>query len=75
MLAGLPQNWWWGRYNYAIAAMERVTAPVGFSTYTEQEITLVTDADFYVAVDGSDDNDGSFDAPFATIEKQNGVAV
>ncbi len=69
MLAGLPQNWWWGRYNYAIEAMERVTAPVGFSTYTERKVPLVEDADFYVAVDGSDDNDGSFEKPFATIEK------
>ena len=68
-LSGLPQNWWWGRYNYAIEAMYRVTAPVGFSTYTKQETTLVTDADFYVALDGSDDNDGSFEKPFATIEK------
>ena len=69
MLAGLPQNWWWSRYNYAIEAMERVTAPAGFSTYTEPEFGLVEDANFYVAVDGDDNNDGSFNAPFATIEK------
>ena len=30
---------------------------------------LVTDARFYVSTAGSDANDGTIDAPFATIEK------
>ena len=68
-LSGLPQNWWWKLYNYQLATMEREAAPIGLSTYTPKETVLVTDADFYVAVDGSDDNDGSFEKPFATIEK------
>ena len=69
VLSGLPQNWWWGRYNYKVQASKWVTAPVGFSSFTEKEYGLVENADFYVAVDGSDDNDGSFEHPFATIEK------
>lgn len=69
VLSGLPQNWWWGRYNYKVAATKWVTAPTGFSTYTEKETVLVKDADFYVAVDGDDNNNGSFEKPFATIEK------
>lgn len=72
-LSGLPQNWWWGRYNYAVSSLERLAAPVGLSTYTEKEFGLVEDADFYVAVDGNDSNDGSFFAPFATIEKARDV--
>lgn len=72
-LSGLPQNWWWGRYNYAISTLSRVEAPVGFSTYTEREFGLVENADFYVSTDGSDDNDGSFEKPFATIEKARDV--
>ena len=43
--------------------------PTGFSTYTEKERPLLTDADLYVAPDGSDENDGSLDRPLATIEK------
>ena len=69
VLSGLPQNWWWGRYNYKVQASKWVTAPVGFSSYTEKTYGLVENADVYVAVDGSDDNDGSFEKPFATIEK------
>ena len=68
-LSGLPQNWWWKQHNYKVAAMKRVTAPVGFSTYTQKENVLVENADFYVAVDGNDANDGSFAHPFATLEK------
>ena len=40
--------------------------PVVRSHYTEKEYPLVTDADFYVATDGDDNNPGTFDAPFAT---------
>ena len=43
--------------------------PVLFSHYTEPEYPLVTDADFYVSTDGSDDNDGSFAHPFRTWER------
>ena len=43
--------------------------PVLFSHYTEPEYPLVTDADFYVSTDGSDENDGSFDRPFRTWER------
>ncbi|MBR6915914.1 MAG: S-layer homology domain-containing protein [Clostridia bacterium] len=44
-------------------------APVVRSYYTEKEYPLVKDADFYVAVDGDDKADGSFDRPFATWER------
>ncbi|MBQ1502556.1 MAG: right-handed parallel beta-helix repeat-containing protein, partial [Clostridia bacterium] len=44
-------------------------APVLRSHYTEKEYPLVTDADFYVSTNGSDDNDGSFDHPFRTWER------
>ena len=47
----------------------RQPTPTGFSTYTEKERPLLDGADLYVATDGSDDNDGSFDRPLATIEK------
>ncbi|MBR3417005.1 MAG: S-layer homology domain-containing protein [Clostridia bacterium] len=43
--------------------------PVLFSHYTEPDYPLVTDADFYVSADGSDDNDGSFAHPFRTWER------
>ncbi len=44
-------------------------APKLLSSYTEPDYPLVTDADFYVAVDGDDSNPGSLDKPFATFEK------
>ncbi|MBP9988854.1 MAG: right-handed parallel beta-helix repeat-containing protein [Ruminococcus sp.] len=47
----------------------RESAPSNLSTYTKSDYPLVENADFYVSVDGSDENDGSFSAPFATIEK------
>lgn len=47
----------------------RMAAPVGLSEYTGIDSDLVQDADFYVSTKGSDDNDGSFASPFATIEK------
>lgn len=43
--------------------------PIVHSEYVEKEYPLVTDADFYVAVDGSDSADGSFDRPFATFAR------
>ncbi|MBQ5953046.1 MAG: right-handed parallel beta-helix repeat-containing protein [Lachnospiraceae bacterium] len=69
MLSGLPQNWWWGRYNYTVKASKWLTAPTGFSSYTEPEKTLIDNADFYVSVRGSDENDGSFAHPFATLDR------
>ena len=56
-------------FGSSIVEKYRVTAPKGFSNYTEKEAVIVDDADFYVSVNGSDTNDGSLDAPFATIEK------
>lgn len=44
-------------------------SPAGLGVYTEKEKVMVNNADFYVSVDGSDNNDGSSDRPFATIEK------
>ncbi len=43
--------------------------PVIRSHYTEKEYPLVDDADFYVAPDGNDDAEGSFDHPFATFRR------
>ena len=43
-------------------------APKLISQYTEKEQKLVDDADIYVAVDGDDRNDGSFEKPLATFE-------
>ena len=43
--------------------------PTGLSVSAKGEQKLVMNADLYVAPDGSDDNDGSFDHPLATIEK------
>lgn len=69
VLSGLPQNWWWGRYNYAMATLRRVESPVGFSQWTQPDLSPVENADFYVAANGSDQNDGSFERPFATLER------
>ena len=41
--------------------------PVIRSQYTEKEYPLVTDADIYVATDGSDENPGTFEKPLATF--------
>ena len=68
-LGGLPQNYWWSVHTIKVAQNHRVATPVGFSTWTAPEFGLVGDADFYVAVDGDDSNDGSFEKPFATIER------
>ena len=39
------------------------------SAYTEPEYPLVKDADFYVATDGDDSADGSFEHPFRTWDR------
>ena len=45
-------------------------SPSIYSVHTEKARTLVTDADIYVAADGSDSNgDGSFEKPYATLER------
>ncbi len=41
--------------------------PVLKSHYTEKEYPLVDDADVYVAVDGDDNNPGTFEAPLASF--------
>ncbi|MBQ3901161.1 MAG: S-layer homology domain-containing protein, partial [Clostridia bacterium] len=43
--------------------------PVPRSQYTEPEYPLVENADVYVAVNGSDSNTGTFDAPVATFNR------
>ena len=43
--------------------------PTGFGTYTKKERPPLDGADLYLSPDGSDDSDGSFDHPLATIEK------
>ena len=43
--------------------------PTGLSVSTKGEQKLVMNADLYIAPDGSDNNDGSFDHPLATVEK------
>ena len=68
-LGGLPQNYWWSVHTTKVAQNHRVATPAGFSTWTAPEFGLVENADFYVAVDGDDSNDGSFEKPFATIER------
>lgn len=47
----------------------KVAEPVGTGHFTPKEAVIVNDADIYVSVNGSDDGDGSFSGPFATIEK------
>ena len=41
--------------------------PKPLSTYTEPDYPLVDGADVYVAVDGNDKNDGTFEKPLATF--------
>ncbi len=43
-------------------------APKLISAYTDRGQRLVDNADIYVAVDGNDKNDGSFEKPLATFE-------
>ena len=47
--------------------------PVTISHFKEPEYPLVTDADFYVGTNGSDENDGSFERPFRTFNKAVGA--
>lgn len=54
-----------GEYKYQL----RYNRPAGYSTYTEKEYPLVTDADIYVAVDGNDSNPGTLEQPIATFGK------
>lgn len=56
--------------NYAVEKYTlREAAPVNLNTYEKRAYEKVSDADFYVSAKGSDENDGSFEAPFATVEK------
>ena len=68
-LSGLPQNWWWNIYKDTLQARNRIADPAGLSSVSLEETGLVENADFYVAVDGDDEGDGSFSHPFATIER------
>ncbi len=52
---------------FAFAAPLKYNEPVLMSHYTEPEYPLVDNADVYVAVDGDDNNPGTFDAPLATF--------
>lgn len=56
-------------YNINMNKYEKTSTPFGFSVFTQPQKKLINDADFYVSTKGSDDNDGSFSAPFRTIEK------
>ena len=55
--------------DYYIGGKGMAAVPTGLSEYTKKEAALIDDADLYIAPDGSDDNDGSFAHPLATIEK------
>ncbi|MBQ6163024.1 MAG: right-handed parallel beta-helix repeat-containing protein [Clostridia bacterium] len=54
---------------YYIWGPGAAAAPTGFGSFTELETALADDADLYISPDGSDDADGSFEHPLATIEK------
>ena len=56
-------------YKMDMNKYERTATPSGFSVFTQPQKKLINDADFYVSTKGSDDNDGSFSAPFRTIKK------
>ena len=55
--------------DYRIAHAQKMAAPGNLSQFTKKERELVKNADFYVAPDGNDEADGSFEKPFATLEK------
>ena len=63
-----PLLWYLGSFLYGRGAFTQAD-PVGFGVYTTPEASLVKDADLFVAPNGSDGNDGSFEKPLATIEK------
>ncbi|MBO4894444.1 MAG: right-handed parallel beta-helix repeat-containing protein [Clostridia bacterium] len=48
---------------------KKVASPVAGREIAVKERELVNDADFYIAPDGDDANDGSFEHPFATFGK------
>ena len=60
-------------YKLDMNKYERTATPSGFSVFTQPQKKLINDADFYVSTKGSDDNDGSFSAPFKTIKKASGA--
>lgn len=56
-------------YKLDMNKYEKTATPSVFSVFTQPQKKLINDADFYVSTKGSDDNDGSFSAPFRTIKK------
>lgn len=56
------------RFNEAEFEYVLKYAAPDYNRYHENKMELVTDADFYVAVDGDDRNSGTFDNPLATFE-------
>ncbi len=54
---------------FGIADKYKVENPSGFSSYTEKESSPVTNADYYVSASGNDNNPGTFEQPFATLER------
>lgn len=56
-------------YKLDMNKYEKTATPSGFSVFTQPQKKLINDAVFYVSTKGSDDNDGSFSAPFRTIKK------
>ncbi|MBR5427579.1 MAG: right-handed parallel beta-helix repeat-containing protein [Clostridia bacterium] len=46
-----------------------IAAPAAGKEIAPMERELISDADFYVSPDGDDASDGSFEQPFATVEK------
>lgn len=47
----------------------KAEAPNVGSVISQEETKLVNDATFYVSPNGSDENDGSFSSPFASLER------
>ena len=63
LLPGDGMNWIYKQ------TYKQLAAPKAGSTIEEKEAPMVDNADLYVAPDGSDDNDGSLDKPFLTVDK------
>ncbi len=63
-----PLFGYFGSFLYGRGAFTQAD-PVGFGVYTEPEASIVQDADLYIAPNGSDENDGSFAHPLATLER------